>query len=47
MTLEVINNIIQLLGVSDIDKRLEQLLIDGIIFCFTQQTSHLTPSSNL
>ena len=46
MTLEAINNIIQLLGVSDIDKRLEQLLIDGLIFCFTQQTSDLTPSSN-
>ncbi len=39
MTLETIEKIISTLGVADIPSRLEQLLIDGLIFIFQEQTS--------
>ena len=39
MTLETIEKIINTLGVADIPSRLEQLLIDGLIFMFQEQTS--------
>jgi splicing factor 3B subunit 1 len=38
MTLETIEKIINTLGVADISSRLEQLLIDGLIFMFQEQT---------
>jgi splicing factor 3B subunit 1 len=38
MTLETIEKIINTLGVADIPSRLEQLLIDGLIFMFQEQT---------
>ncbi|KAI9320818.1 splicing factor 3B subunit 1 [Dichotomocladium elegans] len=38
MVMETIENIISNLGASDIDPRLEELLIDGILYAFQEQT---------
>eukprot|EP00741_Cyanophora_paradoxa_P000225 tig00000402_g218.t1 len=39
MVMETIEKIVAELGVSDIDPRLEELLIDGILYAFQEQTS--------
>ena len=39
MVMETIDNVIQNLGASDIDNRLEEVLIDGILYAFQEQTS--------
>lgn len=39
MTLETVEKIINTFGVADIHNRLEQLLIDGLIFIFQEQTA--------
>uniref|UniRef100_A0A0N4ZUE1 SF3b1 domain-containing protein n=1 Tax=Parastrongyloides trichosuri TaxID=131310 RepID=A0A0N4ZUE1_PARTI len=38
MVIETIECIITLMGANDIDQRLEELLIDGIMYAFTEQT---------
>ena len=37
--METIEKVVAKLGVSDIDARLEELLIDGILYAFQEQTS--------
>lgn len=37
--METIQNVIQTLGASDIDERLEERLLDGIIYAFQEQTT--------
>ena len=37
--METIQNVIQTLGASDIDERLEERLLDGIIYSFQEQTT--------
>ena len=39
MTLETIDSVISILGVIDVDKKLESLLIDGLLFCFQEQST--------
>jgi len=39
MVMETIDNIVENLGSSDIDSRLEEQLIDGILYAFQEQTS--------
>ncbi|CAO2178872.1 unnamed protein product [Urochloa humidicola] len=39
MVMETIEKVVANLGVSDIDARLEELLIDGILYAFQEQTS--------
>ncbi|CAI9088499.1 OLC1v1022835C1 [Oldenlandia corymbosa var. corymbosa] len=39
MVMETIEKVVTNLGVSDIDARLEELLIDGILYAFQEQTS--------
>lgn len=39
MVMETIQNVIQTLGASDIDERLEERLLDGIIYAFQEQTT--------
>ena len=39
MVMETIEKVVSQLGVSDIDARLEELLIDGILYDFQEQTS--------
>lgn len=39
MVMETIQNVIQTLGASDIDERLEERLLDGIIYSFQEQTT--------
>lgn len=39
MVMETMTNVIQALGASDIDERLEARLIDGIIYAFQEQTT--------
>lgn len=39
MVMEAIEKIVENLGVSDIDLRLEELLVDGILYAFQEQTS--------
>lgn len=39
MVMETIEKVVESLGVSDIDQRLEELLIDGILYAFQEQTS--------
>ncbi|KAG8756052.1 Splicing factor 3B subunit 1, partial [Serendipita sp. 396] len=39
MVMETIQNVIQTLGAADIDERLEERLLDGIIFAFQEQTT--------
>ncbi|KAI0216636.1 U2 snRNP component prp10 [Massospora cicadina] len=38
MVMETIDNVITSLGVADIDARLEEMLIDGILYAFQEQT---------
>ena len=42
MVMETIDIIAQNLGVSDIDSRLEELLVDGLIYAFQEQSSEDT-----
>ena len=45
MVMETIDKVIQDLGAADIDARLEELLIDGILYAFQEQVnSHLLDS---
>ena len=39
MVMETIDKVVQALGASDIDQRLEERLIDGILYAFQEQTS--------
>eukprot|EP00397_Hematodinium_sp_SG-2012_P004663 GEMP01004675.1.p1 GENE.GEMP01004675.1~~GEMP01004675.1.p1 ORF type:complete len:1185 (-),score=303.42 GEMP01004675.1:605-4159(-) len=39
MVMETVETIVQNLGVADFDSRLEELLIDGIVYAFQEQTS--------
>ena len=40
MVMETIDKVIQDLGTADIDARLEELLIDGILYAFQEQAGH-------
>lgn len=42
MVMETIEKVVQALGVADIDQRLEQRLMDGILWAFHEQTSEDT-----
>jgi splicing factor 3B subunit 1 len=42
MVMETIENIITLMGASEIDARLEEQLIDGILYAFQEQTQEVT-----
>ena len=46
MTLECIEKIVSILGVIDIDKTLEQHLIDGLILCFEEQNTDENNNNN-
>ena len=46
MTLECVEKIISKMGVIDIDKRLEQLLIDGLMLCFEEQNTDDSNNNN-
>ena len=46
MTLETIDNVISILGVIDVDKKLEALLIEGLLFCFQEQSTDDSSNSN-
>ena len=46
MTLECVEKIIAKMGVIDIDKRLEQLLIDGLMLCFEEQNTDDSNNNN-
>jgi splicing factor 3B subunit 1 len=39
MVVETIEKIISNLGAADVDSRLEELLIDGVLYAFQEQTS--------
>ena len=39
MVMETVDKVIQDLGTADIDARLEELLIDGILYAFQEQVS--------
>lgn len=41
MVMETIENIISLMGANDIDARLEEQLIDGIVYAFQEQTQEV------
>lgn len=43
MVMETIENIISLMGTSEIDARLEEQLIDGILYAFQEQTQEVSP----
>ena len=43
MVMETIQNIIQNLGAGDVDARLEEQLVDGMVFAFHEQSSDDTP----
>eukprot|EP01102_Stenamoeba_stenopodia_P022948 TRINITY_DN9753_c0_g1_i1.p1 TRINITY_DN9753_c0_g1~~TRINITY_DN9753_c0_g1_i1.p1 ORF type:complete len:888 (+),score=209.47 TRINITY_DN9753_c0_g1_i1:46-2664(+) len=42
MVMEAIEKVVENLGVSDVDQRLEELLIDGILYAFQEQTAEDT-----
>ena len=46
MTLECVEKIISKMGVIDIDKRLEQLLVDGLMLCFEEQNTDDSNNNN-
>ena len=46
MTLECVEKIIAKMGVIDIDKRLEQLLVDGLMLCFEEQNTDDSNNNN-
>ncbi|KAH0691118.1 hypothetical protein KY289_018476 [Solanum tuberosum] len=39
MVIETIEKVVENLGASDIDSRLEELLIDGMLYAFQEQTN--------
>lgn len=41
MVMETIENIVALMGANDIDARLEEQLIDGIVYAFQEQTQEV------
>lgn len=41
MVMETIENIIALMGATEIDARLEEQLIDGILYAFQEQTQEV------
>lgn len=43
MVMETIEQVVSKMGVTDVDTRLEELLIDGILFAFAEQASDETP----
>ena len=42
MVMETIDKIITNLGVSDVDQRLEEQLVDGMLYAFQEQTGEDT-----
>lgn len=44
MVMETIEKIMANLGAADIDSRLEEQLIDGILYAFQEQTTEVTAS---
>jgi splicing factor 3B subunit 1 len=44
MVMETINKVVQQLGTADIDARLEELLIDGILYAFQEQVGLCLPA---
>lgn len=40
MVMETIDKVISSLGAADIDARLEELLVDGILYAFQEQVGH-------
>jgi splicing factor 3B subunit 1 len=38
MVMETIDSIVEKLGVADVDQKLEEFLIDGILYAFQEQT---------
>lgn len=42
MVMETIENILALMGASEIDSRLEEQLIDGILYAFQEQTQEVS-----
>eukprot|EP01104_Vermistella_antarctica_P008392 TRINITY_DN2090_c0_g2_i1.p1 TRINITY_DN2090_c0_g2~~TRINITY_DN2090_c0_g2_i1.p1 ORF type:complete len:1269 (+),score=434.36 TRINITY_DN2090_c0_g2_i1:244-4050(+) len=43
MVVETIDKIVQKLGITDVDERLEMRLVDGILYAFTEQTDDDSP----
>lgn len=41
MVMETIENIIALMGANEIDSRLEEQLVDGILYAFQEQTQEV------
>lgn len=41
MVMETIENIVSLMGANEIDARLEEQLIDGIVYAFQEQTQEV------
>ena len=41
MVMETIENIVSLMGANEIDSRLEEQLIDGILYAFQEQTQEV------
>ena len=47
MVMETIDKVVSALGSADIDARLEELLIDGILYAFQEQVSAAAHANNL
>lgn len=47
MVMETIENIVSLMGANEIDARLEEQLIDGIVYAFQEQTQEVVCDSSL
>ncbi len=43
MVMETIENIVSQMGATDIDARLEEQLIDGILYAFQEQSQEVSP----
>ena len=46
MVMETIDKVVSDLGTADVDARLEELLIDGILYAFQEQVSTQSPVQN-
>jgi hypothetical protein len=47
MVMETIEKVMANLGAADIDSRLEEQLIDGILYAFQEQTTEVSIASNI
>ena len=45
MVMETCDKVVRALGTADIDARLEELLIDGILYAYQEQVSPAHPST--